>query len=84
MIEIKDKSLCSGCGECPEIPDETKGIVVQYNSICDMKKAITRIGGKYFNRDACIRRAKQFCFICKYKEYPKIFSELLQKGESVL
>ncbi len=67
-------------GGSPEIPDDTTGIVVDYNHIDDMKRAIIKVvEEKCFDRHACIHRAKQFDAVCKYKEYLSLFDQLLKK-----
>lgn len=65
-------------GGSPEIIDETCGSVVECDDVEALEREIIRIcNEKPYSQDACIKRARQFDQKEKYKEYMKLYEDMV-------
>lgn len=82
---VNIESLACGCpvltyrtGGSPESLDATCGSVVEKGNIDSLEKEIIRIlENNPYSREDCVKRAQQFDMNNKFKEYVKLFKEIL-------
>ena len=67
-------------GGSPEIIDSSCGSVVEVNDVDAMEKEIVRIcSEKPYSREACLKKATSFDMNDRFKEYIKLYSEVITK-----
>lgn len=67
-------------GGCPEIIDETCGIVTKERTIESAIEAIGQVEG--ISSDACVARARQFDMNDKFSQYIDLYEEILASKEN--
>lgn len=68
--------LTFNTGGSPEIPDETCGAVVDCNDIDQLEQEILHIAQTHpFNRENCLKKAKEFDMHDRFKEYLDLYLE---------
>lgn len=68
-------------GGCPECIDETCGSVVECDDIDALEREIIRVcKDKPYSQEACIKRAHQFDQKEKFKEYVKLYEDMVSNS----
>ncbi len=66
-------------GGCPEIVNESCGIVVECGDVDGLKSAILRLKKTNLQKEDCRKRAEAFCQDKKFQEYVNLYKEMVEK-----